>query len=221
MDRKKAIIMAVLLNAGLLCVLFLVFMQTKDEEISRSAVATERPMPLFEQEMPIASLPRVGESLEERQNSIVHQLPPLAIESPVPLATVPIEAIPPSAPIAPSPLAFIEVQVQKGDSLDKLARLHHTTMEEILKLNQLSGNILRVGQVLKIPQTRSVAAKPKLMERSMPNDPSPEYYTVKVGDNPWGIAMKHHMKVDELLKLNNLNEERARRLKPGDRLRIR
>ncbi|HSX13751.1 MAG TPA: LysM domain-containing protein [Chlamydiales bacterium] len=49
----------------------------------------------------------------------------------------------------------------------------------------------------------------------------PEYYIVKVGDNPWGIAMKHHMKLEELLKLNQLNEEKARKLKPGDRLRTR
>ncbi len=47
-----------------------------------------------------------------------------------------------------------------------------------------------------------------------------EYYTMKVGDNPWVIAMKHHMKVEELLRLNGLNEEKARKLKPGDRLRI-
>jgi hypothetical protein len=29
------------------------------------------------------------------------------------------------------------------------------------------------------------------------------------------------MKVDELLKLNHLNEEKARKIKPGDRLRVR
>ena len=95
-------------------------------------------------------------------------------------------------------------------------------MDEILRLNQLSGNILRVGQVLKIPDQRGAApiAKQKPSIEKAPGDLSPEYYTVKVGDNPWGIAMKHHIKVEELLKLNNLNEERARRLKPGDRLRI-
>ncbi|HEY4254932.1 MAG TPA: LysM domain-containing protein, partial [Chlamydiales bacterium] len=51
-------------------------------------------------------------------------------------------------------------------------------------------------------------------------DKGADYYIVKVGDNPWTIAMKHHLKVEELLKLNGLNEQRARKLKPGDRLRI-
>jgi hypothetical protein len=32
--------------------------------------------------------------------------------------------------------------------------------------------------------------------------------------------MKNQMKVDELLRLNNLDEEKAKRLKPGDQLRI-
>jgi len=33
--------------------------------------------------------------------------------------------------------------------------------------------------------------------------------------------MKHHMKVEELLRLNHFNKEKAKRLKPGDKLRIR
>lgn len=47
-----------------------------------------------------------------------------------------------------------------------------------------------------------------------------KYYTVKNGDNPWTIAVKNHMKVDELLKLNHLDADKAKRLKPGDQLRI-
>jgi LysM repeat protein len=59
---------------------------------------------------------------------------------------------------------------------------------------------------------KSVAARGK--------EAGPEYYTVKVGDNPWTIAKKHNLKVEELLKLNGLNEQRARKLKPGERLRV-
>jgi LysM repeat protein len=112
--------------------------------------------------------------------------------------------------------------VKKGDSLDKIAKAHHTTVDEIIKLNQLPSSFLRVGQQLKVPAERTLAAAPK------PKPPAPakeegaaEYYTVKVGDNPWTIAMKHHMKVEDLLRLNALNEEKARKLKPGDRLRTR
>ena len=112
--------------------------------------------------------------------------------------------------------------MKKGDSLDKIAKAHQTTVEEIIKVNHLPSSFLRVGQVLKLPKGKA------LSRSAIPNPPlaknaggSPEYYTVKVGDNPWTIAMKHHMKVEELLKLNQLNEEKARKIKPGDRLRIR
>ncbi len=72
----------------------------------------------------------------------------------------------------------------------------------------------------------SPGKKGEIASRTLPEKPivtpaAAEYYTVKVGDNPWSIAMKHHMKVEELLKLNGLNEENARKLKPGNRLRIR
>ncbi len=43
---------------------------------------------------------------------------------------------------------------------------------------------------------------------------------MKKGDSPWTIAVKNQMKVEDLLKLNNLNEAQAKRLKPGDQLRI-
>ena len=48
-----------------------------------------------------------------------------------------------------------------------------------------------------------------------------KYYTVKPGDNPWTIAMKHHIKVDDLLKMNDLDNHKAKKLRPGDKLKIR
>jgi LysM repeat protein len=71
------------------------------------------------------------------------------------------------------------------------------------------------------PQKSQVAAKMKSPPAPAPIETQAEYYTMKVGDNPWSIAMKHHIKVDELLKMNGLNEKTARKLKPGDRLKIR
>ncbi len=87
-----------------------------------------------------------------------------------------------------------------------------------MKVNQLTSNLLHIGQVLKIPSEKANSAV-STTKKAVENHP--EYYVMKVGDNPWSIAMKHHIKVDELLRLNGLNEEKARRLKPGDRLRIR
>lgn len=218
MDRKKTVLIAVLVNAGVLCVL-LVAALTMQEEVLPSA-------PLLSQSAPV--LPH----LEERPLFNEISLPQ---QQEVALVLAPIEAIPSSIkdePIvhalpavaavqAPSSLGapqqtYREVAVQKGDNLEKIARAAQTTVDEIMKLNQLSSNFLKVGQVLKLP-------KETKEKKVAPEKPAvvADYYTVKVGDNPWTIAMKHHMKVEELLRLNGLNQEKARKLKPGDRLRVR
>lgn len=227
MDRKKTILIAVMINAGLLAALFVVALTSQDEvipaiEIAQTPVKLEKPLFPDSADLALQSpqahtiapppsiqIP-VNESALENSSKeqLVHHLPPLAVEE--------IAVAPPTPSSDPS---FFKIVVKKGDSLDKLAREHQTTVDEIIKINQLPSSFLRIGQVLKISSAKMAgpAIKPKIQEKVS----GPEYYTVKVGDNPWTIAMKHHMKVEELLKLNHLNEKNARKLKPGDRLRIR
>jgi LysM repeat protein len=94
-----------------------------------------------------------------------------------------------------------------------------------MRLNGLKNSALRIGQVLKVQTSKvsnPIAGNAPARSSATPvSEGAPKYYTVKTGDNPWTIAVKNHMKVEELLKLNNLNQEKARRLKPGDELRIR
>lgn len=47
-----------------------------------------------------------------------------------------------------------------------------------------------------------------------------EWYTIKSGDNPWKIAKSEKIDYDDILKLNQLTESKAKNLKPGDRIRI-
>lgn len=238
MSKKNTILIAVLINAGLLAVLLITALTTQEEVIAPSSLLGDSPSlrleekPLFADaadmvlrenppvEIPLPPIPTPSLAQVPQAapaESLVHKLP--SVEAPVKTA----KAIPEAAEIVEKKnetvaASFKEVAVKKGDNLEKLAKLHHTTVDEILKLNHLRNTFLQIGQVLKIPAEKSLpktaAAPAKAIETG------PEYYTVKVGDNPWTIAMKHHMKVDELLKMNNLNEERARKLKAGDRLRI-
>jgi LysM repeat protein len=157
------------------------------------------------------------------ETPIVHALPqpadPVvpAVSQAVPQAAVPVVA---AAPAVKS--SVLEVVVKKGDTLEKIAKAHNTTVDEIIKLNHLPSSFLRVGQTLKLSSQKAAAKlAPIAVQPAQGQQEGPDYYTVKVGDNPWTIAMKHHLKVDELLRLNGLNEEKARKLKPGDRLRIR
>lgn len=231
MDRRKTILIAVLVNAGLLVVLFIMALgyeeetPIKNDEIPQMAMQERGPLfPEF-QEGDENSVLAVEESKEpvlvqtpQVAAQPVHQLPPIAtVQEPSPTTSAQV-----AIRTAPTQSVCAEITVKKGDTLEKIARLHHTNIDEIVRLNQLSSSFLRIGQILKIP---SAPAAPKSLAAAEKRPVAPaaqqEYYTVKVGDNPWTIAMKHHLKVDELLKLNELNEEKARRLRPGDRLRIR
>lgn len=206
MDRKKIILIAVLINAGLLAILLIAAIASQEEVVPESTIAAA-PLPQFDDRF---YTPVVEKKAEE---PVIHPLPAL---EPIAIAPEPI-----IEPVVAPPVAIIvepkcsEVKVKKGDSLEKLAKIYQTSVDEIIKLNHLPSSFLKIGQTLKIPTEKKALAK-----SSSPTK-GPEYYTMKVGDNPWSIAMKNHMKVEELLRLNSLNEEKARKLKPGDRLRIR
>lgn len=81
--------------------------------------------------------------------------------------------------------------VKSGDSLYKIAREYNTTVDELMKLNNLSSISLSIGQTLKIPQITTSAQD--------------NYYTVKSGDNLYKIASKYNTTVNNLVKLNNLS----------------
>ena len=80
--------------------------------------------------------------------------------------------------------------VKSGDSLYKIAQNYNTTVNELVNLNNLSSTSLRIGQVLKIPQ---------------PTISTQNTYTVKSGDNLYGIARVNNTTVMELMALNNLS----------------
>jgi peptidoglycan endopeptidase LytF len=215
MDRKKTIVAAVMINAGILTVLFIAAMSMREEQedpVVQKALGSSRsdPTPLFKE---VVEIPPVMIA-QAPPETVPFSLPPmdLAEEKAPEILAPPVAILPPAPPID-------EIAVEKGDNLEKIAKKYQTSVDEIIKLNQLPNSFLKVGQRLKMPPQKSQMA-PKIKSPPAPAGDTAEYYTMKVGDNPWSIAMKHHLKVDELLKMNGLNEKTARKLKPGDRLRI-
>ena len=87
----------------------------------------------------------------------------------------------------------------------KIARFHGVSVDEIMKLNSLSNTRLQIGQELKLPE-KSVVTK----KSPAPKDEG-KYYIVKGGDNPWTIAQQNNMQVEELLRLNDMDEAKAKR----------
>lgn len=244
MSRKDTIIIAILVNAALLVALFVSALK-KDSAQSKLAVAQpalkepvfEKPLELPKQDT-LAIKASSGDEVDLVLKEFAQNRPAGTAESALPFNTE-NEVKPASAfssdPFAsfnqPTPQAqpvvekkelgsnVIEWTVKKGDALEKIARAHRTSVEEIMRLNGLKSSSLRIGQVLKVQShkvSNNTASAPAPVKQT-----AAKYYTVKTGDNPWTIAVKNHMKVEELLKLNNLNDEKARRLKPGDELRIR
>jgi LysM repeat protein len=225
-NRKNTILLAVLINAGLLLVLFVTALTSKDEIAPVTPVnmaESVAPLPLFGEEIaaaePVATPEALGEPVAIAPSPLVHALPPLVQPVAPAIAIEASPQIPVAAAPAPKTPSMREVVVKKGESLERIAKTHRTTVDEIIKLNHLSSSFLRVGQIIKVPAEKSASIATAIVSTASA-DKGADYYVVKVGDNPWTIAMKHHLKVEELLKLNGLNEQKARKLKPGDRLRV-
>lgn len=94
--------------------------------------------------------------------------------------------------------------IQSGDTLWLLAQRFDTTVDELKTLNNLTSNLLMIGQHLLYPCDN-------------PNPPSPPpvippsgtwIYTVIPGDTLWAIAKRFCTTVDELKRLNNMISDR-------------
>lgn len=91
--------------------------------------------------------------------------------------------------------------VVAGDTLYSLAKKYNTTVDELKKNNQLTSDVLSLGQILTIPSTQSVAPTPGPTTTT----PSlPDTYTVVSGDSLYSIALKFGLTVDELRSRNQL-----------------
>ena len=82
---------------------------------------------------------------------------------------------------------YIIYTVKSGDNLYSIARNYNLSIEDLMNYNNLTSNLLSIGQKLKIPMSTSG-----------------EIYTVKSGDTLYSIARKYNTTVDNLKKKNNL-----------------
>ncbi len=113
--------------------------------------------------------------------------------------------------------------VKSGDTLSSIARRYNTTVNELIKLNNLVNTNLSIGQRIKLPREES----------------QNEYdiYTILEGDSLYSIANKFNIAVNDLIDFNGLpttvltvgevikipkgsvsNNENIYTVKPGDTL---
>lgn len=248
MNRRDIIIISVIVNVGLLAILFATAWyggeedKVADQSVVSQAMAEARhispePTPSTGWNISPAPQDEVDQMLQRyaavQQNQAQEGLNPSsgievvpAITETTPVVNAPTEGLasvdtPPSAP------GYVQITVKKGDVLEKIARANGTTVNQIMKLNGLTSSNLKIGQLLKVPKgSKAVAQAAKPMPSQAENkkevaDNEAGYYVIKSGDNPWTIARQHQIKLDDLLRMNNLDQEKARNLKVGDRLRVR
>jgi N-acetylmuramoyl-L-alanine amidase len=110
----------------------------------------------------------------------------------------------------------VTYRVQKGDTLEKIALKHHTTVRTLRTLNGLKANETpAAGRKLKVPVEKpdeEMASEPApgpkaaAAKKSAGSEAAPKTATYKVrkGDTLEKIAVRHDTTVGELLKLNNM-----------------
>ena len=88
---------------------------------------------------------------------------------------------------------YIVYTVKVGDNLYSIAKRYGVSVDDIVTLNNLSSNLLSIGQQLKIPNVSN-------------NDVDNIYgtYIVQSGDTLYKIAKKYGMTVNQLMEINNL-----------------
>ena len=81
----------------------------------------------------------------------------------------------------------IQYIIRPGDTLYTIAKRYNTSVDEIKKINNFSNNMLKIGDIILIPNT--INYKP---------------YVIRTNDNLESIAIRFNTTVDEIMRINNL-----------------
>ena len=87
--------------------------------------------------------------------------------------------------------------VKAGDTLWNIAKRYNTTVENLMMMNNLTTDLITIGQRLMVPNKN--------------------VYVVKAGDTLWNIAKRNNTTVENLMMLNNLNTDL---IKPGQIIKL-
>ena len=107
---------------------------------------------------------------------------------------------------------YIDYKVKNGDTLYGIAFENDMSVNEFLKINNISNPLtykLKVGETLKIHSK---------IQNKVDASRTTKIYKVKRGDTLGAIAINNSMSLDELLKLNSLKKDYV--LKIGDNIKV-
>lgn len=108
-------------------------------------------------------------------------------------------------------ITWREIIVKAGDTISELAAANNLSSQQLRVFNHLDNDFLRVGQLLRIPNTSSI---------SLPNVASTTSYAVRRGDSLWSIARQSNTSIDRLARLNRIGRRDLLRVGQSIRLPI-
>ena len=132
-------------------------------------------------------------------------------------------------------------KVSQGDTLSKIAKKNKVTVADLVKWNELKGDVIHLGQVLKVvivqkestgktslnelPPSSAIAAKSSVSRHEVvretivtPSSQRIENYVVGKGDTLFGIAKKFGTTPESILAANQLKD--ANKIGIGMKLKV-
>lgn len=112
--------------------------------------------------------------------------------------------------------------VRRGENLGLIAARYKVSVAALQRANGLEGTFIRTGQRLTIPgrkgegKATAVRAESRKSDKGESGHVEQTTHTVRNGDNPWDIARKYGVRLEDLLAWNGL--KRNARLKVNQKL---
>jgi len=171
-----------------------------------------------------APLPREEEFVMPPPHSEEQLAPPVVVEPlhrPAPMP--PVQVVPDEPVVVTPPSETTAYVVQKGDALSVIARRYGVSLQEVMRLNNISNpDMIRVGQKLVLPGKVDLEAPRPVTRRTTSVDAAAAgtgtRYVVQAGDSLSEIALEHGVTQQAVMELNGITN--ANRIQVGQTLVI-
>ena len=107
--------------------------------------------------------------------------------------------------------------VKPGDYLGKIAEEFRISVSAIKSANSLNSDLIRIGEKLVIPNAASIGTYAQL-PIGVSRTAIKHIHKVRRGDTLWEIAIKYRVKINNLVKWNEI--DRSKYIRPGQKILV-
>lgn len=155
----------------------------------------------FASRVPTGSAVKTGATAirDEVSAAPVSSPAPASTPTPTPTRTPTPTASPTPTPTSPTTSTATSYTVKSGDTLSGIAQRFGTTAKRLRNLNNLTSDLIRIGQVLKLPGASTTSPAPAPVSTA-------KTYTIQAGDTLSGIAGRFGTTTKKLMDLNGITD---------------